>query len=258
MYEDTFKLVRADTPELKEAAFRLRHHVYCVEQPFEDPAKNSTGMEIDEYDDHSVHTLLIHRKSGRLLGNVRIVLPDANAPLASFPMQHLTSLQQLNDEEHIRKSCEISRFCITKSARVGGNGRLPAGVFLDPSGNNSSLLSQHEQRIFPFAALGLIRAIFEMSLEHDIALGYGLLEPHFIRLLKRQGIMADILGPPVNYHGNRLPVELAPLKICHSVQQLYPELWKILTKNGALVNKIAALAKRHQTAGSLLKLAMVH
>src|SRR5437762_7954441 len=63
IYEDTFKLVRATTQELKEAAYRLRYQVYCVEQPFENPAEHPQGMETDAYDRHSVHTLLIHRRS---------------------------------------------------------------------------------------------------------------------------------------------------------------------------------------------------
>src|SRR5690349_8825597 len=75
VYEDTFELVRVTTSELREASQRLRYQIYCIEHPFEDPAKNPGGLEKDPYDDRSVSTLLIHRPSGMLVGNVRIVLP---------------------------------------------------------------------------------------------------------------------------------------------------------------------------------------
>ncbi len=75
-------------------------------------------------------------------------------------------------------------------------------------------------------------------LENGFTWGYALLEPELIRLLKKQGIVADVLGPAVDYHGERYPVGLDPLKICKSVHKKHPEIWKVLTKNGLLINKM--------------------
>ena len=64
IYERWFRSALARTPEDRREAFRLRYQVYCIENPFEDPADNPNGEETDHYDNHSVHGLLIHRPSG--------------------------------------------------------------------------------------------------------------------------------------------------------------------------------------------------
>ena len=49
-YESYFDIVRADTPALLDEAYRLRYQVYCVENPFENPAEHSDGRERDADD----------------------------------------------------------------------------------------------------------------------------------------------------------------------------------------------------------------
>jgi N-acyl amino acid synthase of PEP-CTERM/exosortase system len=61
------------------AAQRLRYQVYCVEKQFEDAAAHSSKLEIDEFDSHAVHGLLVHRTTGIELGTVRLVLPRPTA-----------------------------------------------------------------------------------------------------------------------------------------------------------------------------------
>jgi len=247
IYEDTFAVVRATTPELKEAAHRLRYQVYCVEQPFEDPAKNPGGLEIDEYDKRSVHTLLTHRRSGMLVGNVRLVLPKADDPFFSFPLQKLVSIDRLRNPDHVQISCEISRFCVSRDFRKRESDGLYTGVFLGKYANPTSLFTKtHRQRVIPFAPLGLIRAIYEMMIEQEKIWGYAALEPQLIRLLKKLGIESDLLGPAISYHGNRYPVIMDPLRIWKSVKKKNPEVWKILTKNGQLVDKMESLVRKYE------------
>jgi N-acyl amino acid synthase of PEP-CTERM/exosortase system len=246
IYEDTFEVVRATTQELKEAAHRLRYQVYCVEEPFESPADNPGGLEIDEYDQRSVHTLLIHRRSGMLVGNVRLVLPATRTPF-SFPMQNLVSIDKWRDPHHVQISCEISRFCVSKDFRKREGDGLYTGVFLGRYANPVSLFTKaHRQRIIPFTALGLVRGIFEMAIENEIIWGYALLEPQLIRILRKLGIGSDLLGPAVSYHGERYPVRMDPLKICRSVEKKNPEVWKVLTRNGRIVEKMETLVSKHE------------
>src|SRR5579863_3820741 len=130
IYEDTFALVRADTDELRTAAYRLRYHVYCMERPFESPVAHPNGLETDRYDERSVHTLLIHRKSGMLVGNVRLVLPNTTDYPHSFPMQELCSHPKLRDVKRLYRSCEVSRFCVSKDFRKREEDGFYTGVFL--------------------------------------------------------------------------------------------------------------------------------
>jgi N-acyl amino acid synthase of PEP-CTERM/exosortase system len=251
IYEDTFEVVRAGTQELKEAAYRLRYQVYCVEQQFEDPARNPGGLEIDEYDARSVHTLLIHRKSGMLVGNVRLVLPDPRNPLLSFPMQQMASVDRLRDARHVERSCEISRFCVSKDFRRREEDGLYTGVFLGRHASPLSLFTKaHRQRIIPFTPLGLVRGIIDMALDHGITWGYALLEPQLIRLLKKMGIVSEVLGPAIAYHGSRYPVRLDPLRISQSAKSKNREIWKVLTNNGELIRKMESLVGKYRAGHS--------
>ena len=72
VYEQYFTMVRADTPALREAAFRLRYQVYCVENAFEDPSHFPDRMEYDAYDQRAVHALLVHRPTGNVAGTASV------------------------------------------------------------------------------------------------------------------------------------------------------------------------------------------
>ena len=83
VYHSYFDCLSADSSELLEEAFKLRYQVYCVENAYEDPAENPNGLEVDEYDYHSVHSVLIHRPTGLVAGTVRMILPRGR----EFPMR---------------------------------------------------------------------------------------------------------------------------------------------------------------------------
>ena len=57
-------------------AHQLRYEVYCMEHGYEDPARFTDGLEKDEFDRHSVHSLVRHRSSGMAAGVVRLILPN--------------------------------------------------------------------------------------------------------------------------------------------------------------------------------------
>ena len=75
MYAKWFDVVPATTPEQLAEAYRLRYQVYCVENTFEQAGQHTDGQEVDEFDNHSVHSLLIHRPTGMVAGTVRLILP---------------------------------------------------------------------------------------------------------------------------------------------------------------------------------------
>src|SRR5206468_2472424 len=77
LFAQSFSVVRADTPELQDAFFRLRYQVYCIENDFENSADFPGGRETDMYDARSQHALLIHRPTSALIGGVRLISPGA-------------------------------------------------------------------------------------------------------------------------------------------------------------------------------------
>src|SRR6185437_14426899 len=80
-YDRHFEVIRAATPKLVREAYKLRYQVYCVENPFEDPEQQVGACESDDNDDRSIHTLLLHRRTGEIAGTSRVILPDQSRPL---------------------------------------------------------------------------------------------------------------------------------------------------------------------------------
>ena len=89
-YDQHFDVLRADTPDRLDAAYRLRYQVYCVENRFEDRERCPDGREVDDDDDRSVHTLLVHRRSGAAIGAARLILPrpQSGRPLPIERLAH--------------------------------------------------------------------------------------------------------------------------------------------------------------------------
>ena len=60
-FHDYFSIHIASTIKLKEAAFKLRYDVYCVELGYEKDCPK--GCEKDMFDDYSTHILILHKET---------------------------------------------------------------------------------------------------------------------------------------------------------------------------------------------------
>lgn len=103
----------AATDALRETSFRIRHQVYCEELRFE-PERES-GMETDDFDEHSYHCVIEHKPSGNFAGTVRIVYSDSAEQL--LPIEKFCSTA-ISCEENApwdfprNEICEISRLAV--------------------------------------------------------------------------------------------------------------------------------------------------
>ena len=93
-YRRHFEVVRADTADLLDEAYRLRYQVYCLENRYENPDQQVHGRERDLYDDRSVHSLLIHRRSGLAAGTMRVILPGTDTQDLPLPINIVTDSGQ--------------------------------------------------------------------------------------------------------------------------------------------------------------------
>ena len=75
-FDRYFDVVEANTPALINEAQALRYQVYCLERSFEDGERFIDGRERDEFDDHSVHSVVRCRSSQQFVGVVRLVLTN--------------------------------------------------------------------------------------------------------------------------------------------------------------------------------------
>ncbi|MGH9208781.1 MAG: PEP-CTERM/exosortase system-associated acyltransferase, partial [Acidimicrobiales bacterium] len=165
----------ADTPELIREAHRLRYQVYCLERGYK---LDGEGLEIDDYDVRSRHVVLCHRRSGEALGTARLVLPSAENPDHSFPLQHVCQVP-LREHLPIGSTAEVSRFALPKQRQ--GISQASAAVM----------------------RLGLVQGLVRISHELGLTHWCAVMEPSLLRLLQRTAIHFEPLGAPVDYHGIR-------------------------------------------------------
>lgn len=229
IYRQYFETVvlGVDDNELRDAAFRLRYQVYCIENPFEDPADNPDGRERDAYDDRAAHCLLLHLPSHTWAGAVRLIPPDRSEPSQSFALQQVCFDPMISDPKRfpVLEMGEVSRFCISKTFRRRQGDRLfPA--------SNEPGDREDERRVIPNMTLGLIEGLVRMSLDSDIRYWCAVMEPALLRLLARLGIHFQNIGPLVDYHGHRQPCFLELETMLTQVRAERPDVWDILTDGG--------------------------
>ena len=185
-YREHFEVVRADTPDLLDNAYRLRYQVYCVENSYEN-AEQMGGRERDAYDARSAHVLLMHKRTGAMAGTVRVILP-ADPPELPLPTTVLTEPSQSAPLRRLPHSqlAEISRLAISKEFR-----RL--------------YTETEDRRMLRYITIGLVRGALEICRENDIKYICAVMERALIRLVARLGLSFEPVGDVIEYHGVRQP-----------------------------------------------------
>ncbi len=240
-FKQYFEIVRADTPELLEQAFRLRYQVYCQEGclPGYDPLDYPDGLERDiyDYEHRSVHCLLRHRPTGTNAGTVRLVLADPVRPDALFPIE--IAAGEHIDRDYLSKYCaargtiaECSRFIVARRFRSRrGEQQWPDGLAEEES---HASRGSDERRILPHPVLGLIKAAAIMSWEQQIRYLYTAMEPRLDRRVRQFGLAFWPVSPLIEYHGPvRAHWGFLP-EVFANMHQQRPEVWCLLTEDGKI------------------------
>lgn len=226
-----FEMVAAQSDELKNEVYKLRYQVYCNETGFENPNHYPNGMEFDEYDNHSIHYLIRHRKSQIYAAATRLILPDAHNPQKLFPIEKHT---QIDSSKTIRKIPrnnlgEASRFCVSKEFKRRKN---EPGTLTGIPFDWEPIFTEDERRIFPHLTIALIACLIRMSDQHDIHYWYAVMEPALIRYFSSLGIYFVGIGPLTDYHGKRLPCMIKISDLLNGVAEKDPALWEMMTNKG--------------------------
>ena len=226
VYREFFEVVRADTPALLQEVFRLRYQVYCVENPFENPADNPEGLERDRFDEHSVHALLRHRATGTPAGAMRLILPRSGSQSRRLPVFDLCP--DAGPVLPADSTAEFSRFAVSKEFR------RRAGDALYGEAYSQSELLGDGRRVIPHITLGLMATALEMGRSHGIVHVCAVMEPSLLRLLSRFGIRFIPIGPMIEHHGMRQPCYSKVDVLLVGIQRERPEVWEIITDRGRL------------------------
>jgi N-acyl amino acid synthase of PEP-CTERM/exosortase system len=229
LYHNYFEVKRAETAEDLAAAFRLRYDVYCVENPFEDPNINPVGLETDAYDATALHSLLVHRSTGEIVGTVRLILPSCGKSGMGLPLRNICDHEFLvrdNATLPWTSTAEISRFAVSKKLRQRATDRRAAiGEFP---------FEHDARRRSPDTSLGLMQAVIAMAFAAGVTHLCAAMEPALLRMLRRLGMHFPSLGPEIEYHGRRQPCYVHLDSGLTKTWLQRPEVWEFLTCAGEL------------------------
>ena len=241
-----FRVVQADTPELRRVCYRLRYDVYCVEHKFLDASHYPDQLEVDEFDDRSLHALLQHQPSGDFMGTVRLIMPLPAADRLDMPFAELCHDPRLPAGEILpfASTAEVSRFAISKSFRR----RATDGTYPDEHADSRDVAN--DRRLGVSLSMGLIVAITQMGIAANITHLCAVMDPALLRLLHAMGIEFRPLGPRVNYHGWRQPCFAEGIQLLDQLRKSRPEYWDLVTNGGRLAVRPTA------TMPSIVEVAM--
>jgi N-acyl amino acid synthase of PEP-CTERM/exosortase system len=209
-----------------EACFRIRFQTYCIDNGFEDPASRPDGLERDEFDSHSIHSILTHNATGDAIGTVRLVLPDQDGWRRVLPIQRVAGalVTDRTAPFPILRTAEISRFSIIKSFRN----------YVPDQGFEARLSSEEWRKMLIHLPLGLIKSCVEMSAREEMSHWAAVMEPALLRLLTRLGIHFNPIGSLVEHHGRRQPCWTDVGAMLDRVHAERPDVWNVITDGGEL------------------------
>lgn len=199
-FSQYFQLTIADTPKLKKEVFKIRYKVYCEELNYESTSKFPDGLEMDDYDDNSIHILLKHRLKGVYAGCVRLVLAESDENVNSFPLEKIFPNHFSDTQTYRSNCCEVSRLAVPAEFRKRKDeSTIPEGIIFSPPETSQN---KRGQRQFPVIALSLYWAAFSISVTLNLDV-LALMEPRLARHLKRTGIISQRVSDLIDYRGKR-------------------------------------------------------
>jgi len=235
-----FEVVPALSDELRDAAFRLRHSVYCEDLGWE--PMRSDARETDDYDVHSLHCLARSVVSGSFVGCVRLVLARPGDLMHPLPFEE--TCPEALDRSIIdpatlprERLAEVSRLAIV------GEYRRRRGEERTPGKLEDSSFGTPEQPRFPYLLVGLYMAVFALAERHGLEKLFLLVEPRLARHLNHVGIRNEQIGRGAEHRGLRVP---AMMDVAYVIGHLNPRLRSIFE----IVREELELA--HQAAGAPL------
>lgn len=222
-FKKYFSVELASTSEQKQKVYNIRYHVYCKEFEYESVESCPDEMESDEYDDFSLHCLIIHKSSNIPAACVRMVPTSENGHDIQLPFEKYCA--ESLDRDYIshlelkrETECEISRLA------VDGIFRKRSGETLTRFGDVNLEFSKEEKRTFLLIAVAAFlaaTALTELSGKTNV---FAMMEPFLPRLLKRSGILFNRAGKDIDYHGIRAPYFITTQS---ALDKMRPELLEL-------------------------------
>ena len=197
-----FELVFAESPQLQDEVFRIRHQVYCEDLSYESVTPD--GRERDEYDRHSKHLLLRTAKTGVRVGCTRLILPRPEQPSFPLPFERTCAAtidRRLIDPAALPRDsiAEVSRLAVVREFR------RRKGEELSKDGAAVIDYGTPKQPRFPYIQLGLYLGAITLAHRFGIKTIFFLTEPRLAEHFEKLGFSVQQIGGPVEHRGLRVP-----------------------------------------------------
>lgn len=234
-FDKYFEIKVANTDELRQESYKIRHMVYSEELGWE--PTNEARIETDECDPYAIPLLLVHKRTQAFAGTVRLVLPPPSNPDAKLPFElHCADsvMKEVMDPTKLPRGSfgEISRLSVPNSFRRRLDEQQKPFVINDIDGK--SVFSEEERRNFPNIAIGLYLSIIALVDMCNHPYMFVVVEPRLKKRLGRLGLNFRQCGEELDYHGIRalfyLDQEDYSSKLNSEMQELYVLLKNALKK----------------------------
>jgi N-acyl amino acid synthase of PEP-CTERM/exosortase system len=218
----------ASTDVLRDEVFKIRHNVYCEELAFEN--QKDDGMEMDEFDPHSIFALIKHKPTNNYTSCVRIVRSSCDEELLPIEKFCYDAIQDKTyDPKNFNRAeiGEFSRLAVKADFRRRKSDRFKGSAI---GAISESTYSESELRCFPFIAIGLYMVAGTLAIDKGIKHAFVMMEPRLARSMKFVGIKFVQIGEPIEYHGLRAPyyinAEIFLDNLTSGFKSLYKEIQK--------------------------------
>jgi N-acyl amino acid synthase of PEP-CTERM/exosortase system len=220
-----FAILPATTDAERQAAFRIRHSVYCEDLGWE-PTR-ADGMETDAYDAQSLHCLIRSQATGEYIGCVRLVAASPAHPAALLPFECTcgdTLDRAIVDTAKLprEKIAEVSRLAIVGSYRRRRGEQPTPGMLQD---NDFGTAGRPR---FPYLLVGLYMGVFAMAERHGLEKLFLLAEPRLARHLNKIGITNQRVGEATEHRGLRAPSMMDVRQVVTHLDPLLGSVYQVV------------------------------
>lgn len=226
-YKNNFYTAKATTDQYKELAYQVRYQVYVKEQGYFSERDVIENCEKDPWDAVSIHSLLFHKASGRLIGCVRLIpliVQDGYKLPVELHYTHEFNFKNL-PIDHLRagKTGEVSRMAVISDfKRRKEDKEYSARDFGDGFERNKR---RYPNNLIP---LSLTFAAINLMIEAGLDYAVAIMELRLAKLLTMFGVKLDQIGEPHDYYGLRAPFVIYPELTYQNLKPEYKVLFNVI------------------------------
>ncbi|MCB9964696.1 MAG: GNAT family N-acetyltransferase [Rhodospirillales bacterium] len=254
LFETLFEVRIARTEKEIKDALGVRFLVFCKEnEGYEDPNQHRDRMETDirphvpreeQYDRRAEHIVVYYKApDGEKIpcAVARLILPNQNNLLNSFPTQKLWDTPLLKTPTFIEKTGEMSRYSRSKIVE-----EYIRETYVRKFNPISQKLFNDGYKMI---TLGLLRAGMEAAMNNGIMNLVNVMTPPNIRILEKKGLVVEDKGQAVEHHGTRVPFLLNIANTLTHARETNYGIWKVVSSNGLLHERALQMSAQPHSSG---------